>query len=82
MSWAVVGAFILGYWILLFLRMRVRGSRAFDRAFDQAAAAHSGRQSFTVTVSTDVRPVRTVLVILAVPVALVLIHLFVARSAR
>jgi prephenate dehydrogenase len=74
-----VGAVTLGYWILLFLRMRVRSRRAFDRAFDQAAAAHAGRESFNVTVSTDVRPARTAVIVFAVPVALVIIHLFIAR---
>jgi hypothetical protein len=78
-SWLVVGVITLVYWVLLFLRMRARGRREFDRALDQAASAHRGDESFDVTISMQVNPFRTVVVMFAVPIALVVIHLFAAR---
>jgi hypothetical protein len=70
------------YWIVLFARMRARGRQEFERALDQSAAARAGRDSFEITLSTEIRPLRTAGIVLGVPIALVLIRLFVARGAR
>ena len=80
MSWSVVAVLTLAYWIILFIRMRVRGRQEFDRAFDQSAMANAGRESFEVVVSTEVRPLRVALVVLVVPIALVVIHMIAARG--
>ena len=76
LSWLIVGAITLAYWAFLFLRMRARGRREFDRALDQAASTRSGDEPFEVKVSMQTDPLRTVVVVFAVPIALVVIHLF------
>jgi len=77
-SWRVVGVITLVYWAFLFLRMRARGRREFDRALDQADPR--GDEPLDVTISMHVNPLRTVVVMFAVPIALVVIHLFAARG--
>jgi hypothetical protein len=79
LSWLVIGVITLVYWVLLFLRMRARGRREFDRALEQAASTHHGGESFEVKVSVQTNPLRSVIVVFAVPIALVLLHLFAAR---
>lgn len=81
MSWLVVALVTLAYWLLLFVRMRVRGRMQFDRAFDAAAAAHRDEDRFEVTVSSEVRPLRVAAVVLVVPAILLLIRFLLARGA-
>jgi len=81
LSWPVVVGLILAYWLLLFRRMRTKSRHVFDRAVDEAALAHPGRESFDVTVSTEVRPLHTAVVVLAVPIAFVVIHLLLSWGA-
>jgi len=81
MSWLVVGLVTLVYWALLFLRMRARGRRDFDRAFEQAASTRGDNESFEVEVSVETNLLRAAAVVLAVPVALVVIHLLAARGS-
>jgi hypothetical protein len=61
--------------------MRARGRREFDRALDQAASTHRGDERLDVTVSTQINPLRMLVVVFVVPIALVVIHLFTARRA-
>jgi hypothetical protein len=61
--------------------MRARGRREFDRAFEQAASTHGGHEPFEVRVSTQTNPLRMVVVVFAVPIALVVIHIFAACRA-
>ena len=82
MSWPVIIVLSLLYWILLFVRLRMRGRQALDRAFDQAAAANAGRESFEVTVPIETRPLHSAVVVLAVPVLLVLSRMFFARGVH
>jgi len=81
MSWLVVGLITLAYWALLFLRMRARGRRDFDQAFEQAASTRSGDEPFEVKVSAETNPLRAAAVVLAVPVALVVVRLLAARGS-
>jgi hypothetical protein len=81
LSWLVIGVVTLVYWALLFLRMRARGRREFDRALEQAASTHHGGDPFEVKVSVQTNPLRAVIVVFAVPIALVVLHLFAAHRA-
>jgi len=81
MSWLVVGLISLAYWALLFLRMRARGRRDFEQAFEQAASTRSGNEPFEVEVSVEWSPLRAAAVVLAVPVALFVIRLLAARGS-
>ena len=79
MSWPVVGSLIVLYWVLLFIRMRVRSRRAFHRAFDRAAADHAGKESFDVTVGIEIQPFRAAIVVFGVPIALVVLRFLISR---
>jgi hypothetical protein len=81
MSWTVIGTVTLVYWILLFVRRRARGRRELEHAVDQASRGRAPGESFEVVVSTDGRPLRVAAIVMAVPIALVVIHFFAARSA-
>jgi len=82
MSWTVVGTVTVAYWVLLFVRARVRGRREFNRAFHQASRGRAPGESFEVEVSTTIRPLGAATVVLAVPIALVVIHLLAAHGAH
>ena len=77
MSWPVVAVLTLAYWAVLFVRTRAQGRRELRRAFDQAEAAHPGSDSLDVTVVTEVRPFRAAIMVLAGPIALVVLRLVV-----
>ena len=79
MSWIVIGSVTLFYWVLLFVRMRVRGRRDFDRAFADAAAKHTTGESFDVNVPITINALRTASLVLGPPVVLMLLY-FVTRS--
>ena len=81
MSWLVVGLITLAYWALLFVRMRARSRRDFDRAFEQAASTRGGNEPFEVKVSVEMNPLRAAAVVIAVPVALVVIRLLAAHGS-
>jgi hypothetical protein len=81
MSWLVVGLITLAYWSLLFLRMRARGRRDFDRAFEQAASTRGGNEPFEVKVAVETNPLRATAVVFAVPVALIVIRLLATRGS-
>jgi hypothetical protein len=73
MSLIIIGTVTLLYWSLLFVRMRARGRRDFDRAFADAAAKHTTGESFDVNVPIAVNPLRTASLVLGPPVVLTVI---------
>ena len=82
MSWALIAALSLAYWVILFLRMRARGRRELSQAIRQAAATHAPGESFEVSVSAELRPFRMAGVVLAIPVLLVLLRLLFVQRAH
>ena len=81
-SWLVIAVLSVAYWIVLFLRMRLRGRKELSRAIHRAAGGHAPGESFDVIVPLEVRPLRTAGIVLALPVLLVVIRFLLARGAR
>jgi hypothetical protein len=75
-SWPAIVAVTLIYWASLFAVVRFRGRRAFLRALDEASAASEPGEPFDVLVPVKVRPIRDVAILLAAPVALLALRLF------
>lgn len=75
LTWPSIAVITLLYWLILFVRMRRRGRRDFDRAFEGAAAGKSPDASFDVVVPVEWRPFSSIALMLVVPLLLILLRL-------